>query len=52
MERIYDWLAAIGYPERNLDWLRRRRLPIIIVLAAASWGLVLFLGWLVIKLLF
>lgn len=49
MQRIYDWLIATGYPERGVDWIRRRRLPIIIGLAVLSWALVLGAGWLVME---
>ncbi|MHA6692565.1 hypothetical protein [Devosia sp. A449] len=52
MERIIDWLAAMGYPEDKLGWLQRRRLPLIIVLALLSWALVAGLIWLVFGLLF
>lgn len=46
MNRIFDLLLAFGYPKVAVDWLRRRRLLVIIVLAGLSWALFIGLGWL------
>jgi len=35
-----------------VDWLRRRRLLVLIVLALLSWGLFIGLGWMVVALVF
>lgn len=45
MERIYKLLLAAGYPTDGVDWLRRRRLLTICVLAVASWALFIGIGW-------
>lgn len=37
MERIFKNLQAWGFPQAGIDWLRRRRLLVIILLAAISW---------------
>jgi hypothetical protein len=47
VERIYQLLLAAGYPPRAVDWLRQKRLAVIIVLAIASWALVIGLTWMV-----
>lgn len=46
MDRIYQALLAIGYPDRGVDWLRRHRLATIVVMALAAWALFIGLGWL------
>lgn len=46
MERIYRLLQAYGYPADGIDWLRQRRLRVIVFLAAAAWALVIALIWL------
>lgn len=51
MERIYGWLLAAGYPQAGIDWLRRLRLPIIMILALVAWVLVLVAGWLLFSLI-
>ncbi len=51
MERLYDWLLAAGYPKQGIDWLRRHRLSIIIVLAALSWVPVVALVWFLVSLI-
>jgi len=50
MDRIFDMLLAAGYPRVGVDWLRRRRLLVIIVLAGVSWALFIGLGWLAVGL--
>ena len=37
LEFIYRRLEAWGYPRAGVDWLRRRRLLVIVVLAALCW---------------
>jgi hypothetical protein len=37
LEKIYRHLEAWGYPQQGIDWLRRHRLPVIVILAALSW---------------
>ena len=46
METIFRRLEAWGYPVAVIDWLRKRRLLVIVVLAVLSWlfGIALFLG--------
>ena len=51
MERIYQLLEAYGYPAKGIDWLRQRRLPVILFLGAAAWALAIGLTWLAIWLL-
>lgn len=46
MERVFAWLLAAGYPQQGIDWLRRRRLAVLIVLALLSWVLLIGLAWL------
>lgn len=46
MERIYQMLLAVGYPQEGIDWVRKHRLPVIIGMAIASWALFVALGWL------
>lgn len=45
MERALSWLLALGYPRSGVDWLRRHRLSVIIVLALLAWLLFLGIGW-------
>jgi hypothetical protein len=47
VERIYQLLLTAGYPIQGVDWLRRHRTIIIILLAIASWMLFIAIGWLV-----
>ncbi|MGV8830522.1 MAG: hypothetical protein ACOH2N_00985 [Devosia sp.] len=47
MERAFKWLLAAGYPRPAIDWLRRHRLAIIIVLGILAWVPVILLVWLV-----
>jgi len=46
VETIFRRLEAWGYPVAAIDWLRKRRLLVIVVLAVLSWlfGIALFLG--------
>lgn len=37
MDRLYRLLEAAGYPREAIDWLRRHRLAVILLMAAASW---------------
>ena len=46
MERVFNWVLAAGYPKAGVDWLRQRRLLILIVLGTLSWMLFIALGWL------
>lgn len=41
---MYKVLEACGYPRAGTDWLRRRRLLVVLVLAILSWLLFLLLG--------
>ncbi len=45
MERIYEILLEWGYPSRAVDWLRRYRLPIVLLMGLLSWVLLISLGW-------
>ncbi|WDQ98332.1 hypothetical protein PSC71_14010 [Devosia sp. J2-20] len=51
MERAFGWLLAIGYPRQGVDWLRRHRLWVILVLAVLAWLPVIGLVWLFFSLL-
>lgn len=51
LERIYQMLLTAGYPMEGVDWLRRHRASLIILLAIASWALFIAIGWLVWSLL-
>ena len=51
LERIYQLLLTVGYPASGVDWLRRRRLLTISILAICSWALFIGLGWLLWSLL-
>ena len=51
MERVFTWLLAAGYPDKGVDWLRQRRMLVVIVLALLSWALFIGLAWLVLDLL-
>lgn len=46
MERVYQVLLAVGYPEEAVDWLRQHRMLTIIIMAIAAWGLFIGVGWL------
>jgi len=50
MERLYDWLISAGYPREGVDWLRRHRLAVIVMLAALAWVPVLVALWLFFRL--
>ena len=50
MQRAFGWLIAMGYPRQGVDWVRRRRLPVIVALACLSWLLLIGLGWAVVQL--
>ena len=39
MERVLQLMEAWGYPRSGTDWLRRRRLLAIVVMALLSWAL-------------
>ena len=52
MERVFNWLLAAGYPKNGVDWLRRLRLPVLIVLVALSWLLFVGLGWVIVVFIF
>ncbi len=48
MESIFRFLYRIGYPAAATEWLRRRRLLTLLILAVLSWVLVIVLvvlGW-------
>jgi hypothetical protein len=51
MDRVYELLIAVGYPAQGVDWLRRNRASLIILLAIASWMLFIGIGWLLWSLL-
>lgn len=46
MDQILGWLLAAGYPKSGVDWIRKRRMPIIVLLGILSWCLLLALIWL------
>ena len=52
MERVFTWLLAVGYPKNGVDWLRRLRLPVLIVLVVLSWLLFVGLGWMIVDFIF
>lgn len=52
MDLVYRMLAAAGYPQEGIDWLKRHRLAVIVVLALAAWALVFGIGWLLWSILF
>ena len=52
MERVFTWLLAVGYPKSGVDWLRRLRLPVLIVLIVLSWLLFVGLGWVIVDFIF
>ena len=37
MEALFRRLEAWGYPAPAIDWLRKRRLLVIVILALLSW---------------
>ena len=45
VERVFQLMEAWGYPKAATDWLRRRRLIIIAMMAILSWCVFLALGW-------
>jgi hypothetical protein len=47
LERIYLLLLNAGYPKEGIDWLRRRRMAVIIGLAIGAWIIFIGLGWLI-----
>ena len=47
MERVYRTLLWLGYPEAGVEWMRRHRLPVIVVLAILAWMPILALVWLI-----
>ena len=47
MDSLYRLLTALGYPPEGIDWLRKRRLLVIVLLAIAAWALFIAAGWLV-----
>lgn len=50
MERVYGALLSLGYPAAGVNWLRRYRLHVIVLLAVVAWlpiiGIVWLLMWL------
>ena len=51
MERVYLILLAARYPPKGIDWLRRHRLAIIVLMALGAWGVFLAVGWLIWRML-
>ena len=47
MDRLYELLAAAGYPQEAIDWLRRHRLSAILMLAVVAWMPFVLLGWVI-----
>lgn len=47
MDRLYELLAAAGYPQKAIDWLRRHRLSAILMLAVVAWMPFVLLGWVI-----
>lgn len=45
MERIFKRLERWGIPLESLDWLRRRRLLVIVVIALVGWIAALAVGF-------
>jgi len=37
MERVYGTLLSLGYPAAGVNWLRRYRLHIVLLLAILAW---------------
>jgi len=48
---MYQILAALGYPQAASDWLAKRRLVVIVLLALAAWAVFIVAGWLIWSLL-
>ena len=51
MERVYDALLSLGYPAAGVNWLRRYRLHIIVLLAIVAWLPIIGAAWLLMRLL-
>jgi hypothetical protein len=47
IDRVYQLLLDVGYPERGVDWLRQHRPALIALLAIGAWALFIGAGWLV-----
>ncbi|WP_332687214.1 hypothetical protein [Devosia sp.] len=45
LDQLYERLLTFGYPRAGIDWLKRHRLPVILVLAFVCWALLLALIW-------
>lgn len=45
LDQLYERLLTFGYPRAGIDWLKRHRLSVILVLALACWVLLLGLIW-------
>jgi hypothetical protein len=45
LDLLYERLLTFGYPRAGIEWLKRHRLSVILVLAFASWLLLLALIW-------
>lgn len=52
METIYRRMESWGFPAAGTVWLRRRRLPVIMILAILSWALVIGVGRILYHMLF
>jgi hypothetical protein len=52
LERIFEILLAAGYSPKTVDWLRRRSLPAVIVMALAAWMVFVGVAWLLWSVLF
>lgn len=51
MERVYDALLSLGYPAAGVNWLRRYRLHIIVLLAIVAWLPIIGAVWLLMQVL-
>ena len=51
MRRVFDFMFGMDRTPDRVEWLRRWRLPIMIVLAVLFWDLLIGLGWLIFDIL-
>lgn len=52
MEIVFRRLESWGFPRAGTDWLRRRRLVTILVLAILAWALFIAVGVVAFRLIF
>lgn len=51
MRRILYFMFGVCRAPEKTEWLRRWRLPIIIVLALLCWAILIGIGWLILDIL-